>query len=371
MQKTEKGKVVWIDCARFLAIVAVLIDHTKGILYASEAVQHVFFFSVTVFFFLAGMTSFYSLQKRREEETVVGWVVRRLFRIIIPYLVAVAVCQYVRGGFTWSLWAYISWVIRFDLEGQFYFVLIYLQLILISPALYLITVYVGRGRLHLLRRGLYLAAVWILSVLCVQDTFILNTYGAGKYLFGGTYLFLFALGMTAAQMEKEKADLARRKDEKEEKKNAVLMLCLAVCCYTAALAFMLKDRFALDQRLFDWELRVNPPGITLCVYSLTILFLVRAFCNLMCHMKSRMLDRLAHAAAWLGGYTLYVFLYHMLILEGLLLNLPLPAALPRVARSALYLTTMVALPVAGKVLYDCVRRALMTGFSQKKPQSLP
>ncbi len=51
MPKTEKKSVVWIDCAKFLAILAVLIDHGKGILYEGETIQYISFFSVSVFFF--------------------------------------------------------------------------------------------------------------------------------------------------------------------------------------------------------------------------------------------------------------------------------------------------------------------------------
>ena len=56
-----KRNVVWIDCAKFLAILGVLVDHGKGILYEGESIQYLSFFSVSAFFFLSGMTSWYSL----------------------------------------------------------------------------------------------------------------------------------------------------------------------------------------------------------------------------------------------------------------------------------------------------------------------
>ncbi len=355
MWKTENGKVLWIDFARFLSILAVLIDHTKGILYESEAVQSAFFYSVSAFFFLAGMTSFYSLRHRKAEESVVGWTIRRLWRIVAPYLVAVAVCQYVRGGFSWNLYAFILWVLNFRLEGQFYFVLIYLQLVVLSPFLYLVTIYVGKRRWHWLWRALFLAAVWMISVLCVEDTFIMDTYGAGRYLFGGTYLFLYVLGMAAAQLE----------IDFKGKKEAFVSLCVSLAALGASLAFLLGNRFALDESLFGWTLRVNPPGIALTVYSLAVLAVAFALCGLVSFTENKPLERLFCAAAWMGKYTLYVFLYHMLILEGLLPRLPLPAGLPRWLLAAVYMTAMVGIPVAGKVLYDRARHALMAGFRGK------
>ena len=49
MPKTRKN-VMWIDCAKFLAILGVLADHGKGILYEGETIQYISFFSVSVFF---------------------------------------------------------------------------------------------------------------------------------------------------------------------------------------------------------------------------------------------------------------------------------------------------------------------------------
>ena len=103
----KKQQIGWINCAKFFAILAVVIDHVKGILYEDEAVQYIFFYSVTVFLFLAGMTAYYSLQNRKPEESPGRWVVRRIGRILVPYLAAVAVYQYVRTGFQLNLGAFV------------------------------------------------------------------------------------------------------------------------------------------------------------------------------------------------------------------------------------------------------------------------
>ena len=129
----KKQQIGWINCAKFFAILAVVIDHVKGILYEDEAVQYIFFYSVTVFLFLAGMTAYYSLQNRKPEESPGRWVVRRIGRILVPYLAAVAVYQYVRTGFQLNLGAFVLWAVNFNLEGQFYYVLIYIQLIAAAP----------------------------------------------------------------------------------------------------------------------------------------------------------------------------------------------------------------------------------------------
>ncbi|HJA92845.1 MAG TPA: acyltransferase [Candidatus Eisenbergiella merdipullorum] len=356
MKRTEKKSVIWIDCAKFLAILAVLVDHGKGILYEGETIQYISFFSVAVFFFLSGMTSWYSLERRRPEETFARWTARRVWRIFAPYMVAVAVCQFFKSGYSLSLGPYILWVLNFNLEGQFYFVLIYLQLIAAAPVLYLLTKYCRRGKFSFLWRLIYLGAAGTVSIFCMKHTFALQTYGGGNYLLGGTYLFLFVMGLIAADMQIRIRYRSR----------AVVCAAASTVVFAAVLIFLLKDRLALDEALFGWALRVNPPGITMTVYSLAVIFLIFSWCSLGVLTGSRAVARLLDALAWLGRYTLYIFLYHMLILEYL------PAVLPfldevSLLKAAVYLGVMIALPVGGKLLYDRLRRSLLKKAAEEKP----
>lgn len=59
----DDHRLVWIDCAKFAAIVAVMIDHTKGILYADMDVAIASDYSVSLFILLAGITSYLSAEK--------------------------------------------------------------------------------------------------------------------------------------------------------------------------------------------------------------------------------------------------------------------------------------------------------------------
>ena len=343
-----RKNVVWIDCAKFLAILAVLADHTKGILYEGETIQYLSFFSVSVFFFLAGETSWYSLERRRREETYLRWTGRRLWRILAPYLAAVAVCQFLQSGFQLSLGPYVLWALHFNLEGQFYFVLVYLQLIAAAPVLYLLTVFCRRGRLSVLWRSGYLAAALAASIFSVKHTLALETYGGGNYLMGGTFLFLFVMGMIAADMQIEIRYRSR----------AAVCAAASLVLFVLSAAFLLTDRLALDEGLAGWLLRVNPPGITITVYSLAVLFFLFSWCSLGALLNSPAADRLLSLLAWLGRYTLYIFLYHMVILEYLPLVFPFLTETP-LLKAAVYLGAMTGLPIGGKVLYDAFRRRLM------------
>lgn len=45
----------WIDAAKAIAILAVIVDHLHGIVYSSNAIQLCSFFSVTLFVCLGGI----------------------------------------------------------------------------------------------------------------------------------------------------------------------------------------------------------------------------------------------------------------------------------------------------------------------------
>ena len=47
-QNAVQEKILWIDCAKLIAIFAVIVDHTRNILYTNAEIQTISFFSVTV-----------------------------------------------------------------------------------------------------------------------------------------------------------------------------------------------------------------------------------------------------------------------------------------------------------------------------------
>ena len=124
---------------------------------------------------------------------------------------------------------------------------------------------------------------------------------------GGTFLFLFVMGMIAADMQIEIRYRSR----------AAVCAAASLVLLALSAAFLLTDRLALDEGLFGWLLRVNPPGITITVYSLAVLFFLFSWCSLGALFNSPAADRLLSLLAWLGRYTPYIFLYPMLIRDCL------------------------------------------------------
>lgn len=55
-----KSQIAWLNGAKFVAILAVMVDHTNGVLYSNWSIAYASYFSVSLFIILAGMTSYFS-----------------------------------------------------------------------------------------------------------------------------------------------------------------------------------------------------------------------------------------------------------------------------------------------------------------------
>lgn len=69
-ERLESKRVYWIDFAKFLAILAVMVDHTYGVLYHNQKVAFASYYSVSLFIILMGITSYWS--SNRAGQTDVG-----------------------------------------------------------------------------------------------------------------------------------------------------------------------------------------------------------------------------------------------------------------------------------------------------------
>lgn len=58
---SDNRRIYWVDIAKFLAILAVMTDHTNGVLYSSHYIAYMSYFSVSLFILMMGVTSVCSL----------------------------------------------------------------------------------------------------------------------------------------------------------------------------------------------------------------------------------------------------------------------------------------------------------------------
>ena len=127
---------LWINMAKFAAILAVLVDHTRGVLYTKRSVAVASFFSVSLFIFLMGVTTYMSFAK--SVGALGKKVAGKIGAIAVAYALATFVyCLVAFHQFDFA--AFLTYLTHFTISGPFYYILLYVQLCLISvPVFYFI-----------------------------------------------------------------------------------------------------------------------------------------------------------------------------------------------------------------------------------------
>lgn len=194
MTNSVNGRIYWIDMAKAAAILAVLVDHTRTILYDNMNYLWSSYYSVSLFTLIMGVNFYGTISKENYDARKT--VRTRLKGLILPYLVATFVYQCVMFRF-WDFSVYLDYVIHFNISGPFYYVLQSIQLFLAAPVLgklFQKTNQMARKYALFIETAGFLV-VLIISVITTQYTNVLSVYGGGGKLFAGTYLALFYLGM--------------------------------------------------------------------------------------------------------------------------------------------------------------------------------
>ena len=288
-------KIKWLNCARFIAMTMVIIDHTKALLYKNDNISIFSFFSVSLFILISGMLSYASNEKHN-----LTWY-QTFFRasrnIIITYLIAnvfylIAIEHY------FDLKLYLKYIFNFNISEPFYYVIVYLQLMLISKCLYNV-LKKNKGKYLIVKDFLVEIVVLIICYFTTNYTNILNIYGGGGVLFGGTFLFIFSLGMLIAKYK-----LFNTITLKKSITTSIISLILGILWFNVEIHY----HFLLDSKI-PFGTGINPPSITLTIMALIMLslsfgiFTLFEFCE-----KTKWITNLT---SWMGEHTLYIFLYHI------------------------------------------------------------
>ncbi len=291
-----KNRVYWVDVAKLFAIIAVMVDHTNGVLYSDVRVAFLSYYSVSLFIFLMGVTSYWSYLSYNGSMLVK--LRTSCLKIYRPYIVA-SIIYNVISYKKFDFLSIISHIVYFNASGPFYYVLLYLQLIIIMPILY----YVIDNHCEL--QGF--AAVLIISEFTNKYSNILDIYGGGGKLFGGTYLFVVYIGMVCGKY------LYRNTFNS----NMAFAFFAFSFIMTIFWAYLISNSKAFADLIYPpFETGINPPSISLIVYAIliasTLFFLEGAL------KPDGILMFIFIVLAWLGRHTLYIFLYHRLILDFLI-----------------------------------------------------
>ncbi|MCR8843055.1 acyltransferase [Paenibacillus sp. SC116] len=282
MQTQLKSQLGWIDFLKGLSILAVVVDHMYGILYVSREFHLFTVFSVTLFIFLAGVTSVISLD--RNKLAFKDYLIKRTKGILIPFIVASIIYSIINHNYYFNLSVFWNELIMFKASPPFYFVLFYCQLILISPVLYKIL-----NKSGILLKLSSLIPLYFISKYLTHYTEISGIYGGGGRVLGGSYLFVFYLGMMLFMIYKKYGDSINR-----------LWIHLLGIASSISAIYLLYVSGWLN---LGWS---NPPNKQTIIYTCSVLLF--GYSLYMILHKSKILSLFSI----MGKYSLYIFLYHML-----------------------------------------------------------
>ena len=304
MAATTSARAVWIDIAKCVAIFAVMFDHANGTAFPFTNLVIASHFSVGLFVFVMGVTSFWSF--RRHGGT--SGIAKRCWKVFRPYLVATFIyCLFRYRAFDFEV--FLNHVVRFNASGPLYYVLLYMQLLVAAPFLFRTCSHTGLGAFW--SEAATFAGVLVFSALTTNHTNILDVYGGGGKLFGGTYLSLLYLGMLFGKYC-PRIPTGRRR-----------LLFLSLLSTGMALAWLvaLVPRRGVVDCLFPFGKGLNPPGVCLMIYALLIAFSCFCIGTLVQTTDSHFLRKAFRPVVWIGRHTLFLFLYHRLFLDFLFAGL--------------------------------------------------
>lgn len=300
MEKEKKERIVWIDLAKAFAILGVLVDHTYEVLYQNLIWRMSSYYSVSLFILIMGVTCYFSYERYQGKVSTKIWKDCR--KMLVPYLVATLVyCLIAYRKF--DLLIYLDRVIHFNISAPFYYVLLYLQLLLVMPLLFALLNMARGKRISILYEVLGFFGVIAVAWATMRYTNVLNVYGGGGKLFGGTYLILAYVGMWFAKhyqkLSAGKAWLYR------------VLLVVAVLATVGWRCLIGKHMNDIDA-LVPFGYGVNPPSISLSVYAILIAC-IALFLDL--SIRNEKLRLPISKFSLIGRHTLYLFLWHRLILD--------------------------------------------------------
>lgn len=299
MDKNQRE--TWIDALKFFAIFAVIIDHTYGYLYTNIILQKLTFFSVAVFFFLSGSTMYYSTIKRIDE-TYMLFFLRRLKNIFLPYSIAILIKSYIDEGMKLVLVNYVKSL--FSFSGIYYYVLVYIELLLVGGLLCRIVIKL-KGCTHLLCKYIFTGTIILcFSVWSINYTYVIPTFGAGQYLFGGTCILVYYLGIIFAEIC-NKWNIIN--------KGILGQLVVSICAIVCLLVLWTRLDAINDTPVLING--VNPPGIIVILYAILVIVAIRSLDLIINSANFKYIKKIWSLFCWIGQRSLWIYLLHTLFLK--------------------------------------------------------
>ena len=140
---------------------------------------------------------------------------------------------------------------------------------------------------------------------------MLPVHGGGKYLFGGTYLLIYYLGILLASTNIFTCGKQKR----------IIMLLVSGIAWFLWWRMMCNGMLSIDRYLVPyWGKGFNPPSMQGIIYALIILIFTYSFFTLLDEHKRA--KSLIDIFSLIGQNTLYIFMYHLMVKDVILSLLP-------------------------------------------------
>lgn len=340
----DKHQITWINGAKLVAIIAVLIDHTQRVLYQNLDIAEATYFSVSLFIILSGMTSY--LSDLRHDKLSGGGqnYIHKVTPLLTAYCVATAIYM-IATTYEFDLAIYVSNLIHFSATSPFYFIMVYLQLMLVNRFLFNFLQKCPNSIKGYLYEFLMMIGIIVFSGWTSNYTNILDLYGGGGKLLGGTYLIMYYLGMIFIKHGwLEKVKIVKSLFALIVPGIVWFMLWKCVCTYG-----MLLDNY------IPLSVSKNPPGITCMLCGGCVLFIVYGFFTLLEQIRG--LKKVVQLLSEGGKHSMYIYLYHYLVYENYLMRYMgnLPAQNIWAAR-IVFLLTMFFVPILIEIFIKYIRQ---------------
>jgi len=340
----------WINVAKIVAMFAVLVDHTSGVLYHSMEIKIGSYYSVSLFILCMGVTTWWSYSN--VDRGIYKKVLKHLWGVLVPYIVSVFVLYGVRFKQI-NIGDVFLHCIHFDAEPPHYYICLYLQLLLISPVVF----YLLKHTLSHKRLGVFayeiLIGIIILMISAITTNFtnVYDVMGGGGKLLGGTYLFVFFIGML----------IGKHSDHIMQIPKKLWQVLLVTICVSLIVVgwnrFICWDQFSVDM-LFPFGEGGDVPSFSIFIYALSILLLIMAICRLCDFTHCKVFEIVIAVMDWLGNHTLFIFLYHFTIMDYLKL---IPFSYIWVAR-IVFFALMIIIPIILEWLYKKVKKMVVMSY---------
>lgn len=183
-------------------------------------------------------------------------------------------------------------------------------------------------------------------------------YGGGGILLGGPFILYLYLGMLGG---KYAGNMSKMRTKQSLVLTAFSTLCILYIEYMIAVKGLILDRWKLLGKV-----DANPTGVSVILYAFIVLMCVRLWNQAISSLQLKVVNDLMTDFAWIGRQTLYIFLYHTLILDYLLNRYF--SELNRTIKIPLYYLTMVFGSIGMGYLHRYLRKLIVSGYTFVKEE---